>query len=133
MVPQNFSLLQSPDGLVGGGEVIAYGQSFGVGHAKDPLGINESVLQEWDGPIQTPSGLVGAGEVVADAQGAGVRLAQDLLGVGDRAFQERNGLIQPPRGPVRVAKVIAGIKVSGWVSPRTCSRSATVRSRSGMA
>ena len=111
MAAQLLGFGQPPGSLEGGREVVAGVQGVGVGVAEDLLAVGQGALEQGDGLGEAPGGLVGAREVVAGGQGVGVGVAEDLLAVGQGALKE----------------------VPGWVSPRTCSESARVRSRRGMA
>ena len=130
---QRDGLVQPPGALIGDGEVVAGGQGVGVGVAEDPLAVGEGALQQRDGLVQPPGRPVGGSEVVAGGQGVGVGFAEDPLAVGEGALVQRDGLVQPPGAPVGEARLLREFRVSGWVSPRTCSRSVRVRSNSEMA
>ena len=134
MVPQAISLLQSPDGLVGGGKVIAGGQSVGVGRAKDPLGINEGTFQERDGLDPAVRHLGRRRRGCRGRSGCRGGLAEDPLAVGEGALVQRDGLAQPPGGLVGGGEVVAGGQGVGvGRRPGPAQRSARVRSYSGMA
>ena len=120
-------------GLVGEGEVVPGGQGVGVVRAQDPLAVGQGPLVQRDrlgGPARVP---VGDGEVVPGGQGVGVVRAQDPLAVGQGPLVQRDRLGGPARGPVGEARLFREARVSGWSGPRTRSRSARVRSCSGIA
>ena len=126
-------VLRTPGRLVSVGEVVPGNQGVGVVGAQDLLVFGEGALVQRDGLAQPSGRLVGAGKVVAGGQGAGVGVAQDPLAVGEGALEQRDGLGQPSGRLVGAARLSREVRVSGWASPRTRSRSARVRSNSGMA